>query len=210
MKERSAQTGSARKSLTHASNSDPLPLNYWHIRRASRIVKQGGLIAYPTEAVYGLGCSPWLAEPALRLLRLKRRSIGKGLIVVAAHTGQLEDLVDFEKILNYQEVTDTWPGPVTWLLPARRNTPAWIHGDHTDIAVRVSADPFVRHLCEYCGPLISTSANPDKAAPARSSAQVRNYFRHKLDFIVPGRLSDGGSPSEIRDGRSGRIIRPGA
>lgn len=182
-------------------------LNRWHIRLAAHAVKNGGVIAYPTEAVYGLGCSPWDEQAVQNLLRLKRRRANKGLIVVAAHVYQLHALVSFDSIMSTQAILETWPGPVTWVLPARKDTPQWLSGAHTGIAVRVSAHPHVRELCEICGPLVSTSANLANTRPALTSMDVRSYFGNDLDYILPGKLGPESGPSEIRHGKSGEILR---
>ena len=184
-------------------------LNSWHIRLAALAIENGGVIAYPTEAVYGLGCSPWDGQAIQKLLQLKRRPLGKGLIVVAANIAQLHSLVSFDKVSRMQSVLDTWPGPVTWVLPTLKKTPGWLSGDHAGIAVRVSAHPQLRQLCESCGPLVSTSANLANTKPARTTSDVRKYFRDALDYILPGQLGSQAGPSESRHAESGQTLRQG-
>lgn len=179
----------------------------WHITRAALVIRRGGIIAYPTEAVYGLGCCPWDSEAVFRILSLKRRDPGKGLIIVAAEIGQLDGLVDFSGDFDVAAVTASWPGPVTWILPAAARVPNWLIGSHRGIAVRVSNHPGVRALCLKTGPLVSTSANPAGAAPARSCTRVRCYFRNHLDYILPGRVGQLGMPTEIRNAITGARIR---
>jgi len=191
------------------SRSTVFSLNPWHIRLAARAVEAGGVIAYPTETVFGLGCNPWHRDAVARILQLKRRPRGKGLIVVAASMAQLRSLVRLDDTVRIREITASWPGPVTWVLPARRGTPAWLTGGRNTLAVRVSPHPVVRRLCERCGPLVSTSANPSRGRPAGSTQAVRNYFGCRLDFILPGRTDTKVGPSEIRDGLSGATLRPG-
>jgi len=181
----------------------------WHISQAVLAVRHGGIIAYPTEAVYGLGCNPWEAEAVYRILSLKRRNPDKGLIVVAAEIGQLAGLVDFTGNFDVAAVTASWPGPVTWVLPAPAQVPYWLTGDQRGIAVRVSSHPGVRTLCLKTGPLVSTSANPAGAAPARSGARVRCYFGNHLDYILPGRVGELFAPTEIRNAVTGARIRVG-
>jgi L-threonylcarbamoyladenylate synthase len=185
-------------------------LNSWHIRLASLAIENGGVIAYPTEAVYGLGCSPWDGQAIQKLLQLKRRPPGKGLIVVAANIAQLHSLVSFDKISCMQSVLETWPGPVTWVLPTLKETPGWLSGEHAGIAVRVSAHPQLRQLCESCGPLVSTSANLANTRPARTVMDVRRYFQDALDYILPGQVGNQAGPSEIRHAESGQILRRGS
>ena len=182
-------------------------MNSWHLRQAAFAVKNGGLIAYPTEGVYGLGCDPWRGQAVYKLLKLKQRDVSKGLIVVAAHIEQLYNLIDIDKIEQKQVVMETWPGPVTWILPAKADTPVWLRGQHESLAVRVSAHPVIQALCRQCGPLVSTSANRSNGREARSSQAVRNYFRSDLDFIVPGKIATNRGATEIRHAGSGKIVR---
>lgn len=179
----------------------------WHYTRAALSISRGGVIAYPTEAVYGLGCDPWDAVAVFRLLSLKHRTPEKGLIVVAAEIGQLSGLVDFSGKFDRAAVAATWPGPMTWILPARERVPYWLTGRHRGIAVRVSKHPGVRALCLKAGPLISTSANPAGAPPARNHARVRCYFGNRLDYILPGCVGGRSEPTEIRDAVTGARIR---
>ncbi len=182
-------------------------LNNWHIRLAAHAVKSGGVIAYPTEAVFGLGCSPWNEFAVQKLLCLKGRPPEKGLIVVAACVEQLHSLVNCNEISDMQTILETWPGPVTWVLPTHIDTPSSLSGAHTGLAVRVSAHPLVRELCKITGPLVSTSANLTNTKPARTTTAVRNYFGNGLDYILPGKLGNETAPSEIRQGDTGAILR---
>lgn len=175
---------------------------------ALRLLAAGGVIAHPTEAVYGLACLPEPA-PVGKLLRIKRRSPRKGLILVAASAAQLEPYITYPDDRTRDRVLATWPGPVTWLLPVRPGIPAWLHGEHTKLAVRVSAHPVVQALCEKAGPIVSTSANPAGRQPARTADRVRAYFGPTLDYVLSGRLGDSPRPTEIRDARTGTIVRPG-
>ena len=183
-------------------------MNTWHVRVAARVLRAGGVIAYPTEAVFGLGCAPHSREAVARIQAIKRRDPGKGLIIVAARIEQVQRFIDVSAI-ELDPVLATWPGPVTWILPARRAAPPWITGSHRTIAVRVSAHPVVRELCEAVGPIVSTSANPSGRPPARSLARVRAYFRGGLDYVLPGQVGQSVAPSEIRDAVSGVILREG-
>jgi L-threonylcarbamoyladenylate synthase len=173
-------------------------------------VRRGGVIAYPTEAVYGLGCDPRDERAVRRILALKSRPPEKGLILIAADPEQLDPFVlPLDETLRAR-VLATWPGPFTWLLPARPDTPDWLRGAHDTLACRVTAHPVARRLCELAGTaLVSTSANPAGLPPARSAAETARYFPEGLDAIVEGPVDRDASPSEIRDARSGRVLRPG-
>ncbi len=180
----------------------------WRLREAARCFHQGGILAYPTEAVYGLGCDPmdWFAVE--RILELKRRPLDKGLILIAADFRQL---APFVMPLSDEELRipfDTWPGPTTWLLPAAEHTPPWLTGAHDTLAVRVTAHPIAAALCRACGsPLVSTSANIADHPPARSALHIRSRFGGQVDCIVSGSVGGKRKPTPIRDLASGRTLR---
>ncbi|PCH62562.1 MAG: threonylcarbamoyl-AMP synthase [Gammaproteobacteria bacterium] len=179
----------------------------WQLRRAAEIVHHGGVIAYPTEAVYGLGCNPNDSLAVSHLLAIKQRSIDKGLILIAAEFMQLEPYIGKISKSIYQKIEKSWPGPVTWLLPKAEHTPAWLCGKHDKIAVRVTAHPIAAALCRACdSALVSTSANRDGQAPARNSLAVRRKLRG-IDKIVHGTTGGLAQPSAIIDALSGQVIR---
>ena len=179
------------------------------IARAVDAILGGGVVACPTEAVYGLSCLPRNRQALERLLDLKNRPAEKGFIIAAAAIEQLQGLVEVDSSPMIEEIRASWPGPVTWILPAHGEAPEWLTGASQDLAVRVSAHPILASLCEQCGPLVSTSANLSGAEPARSAGQVADYFPGQLDYILDGKLGDSDRPSEIRHGRDGSILRAG-
>ena len=137
--------------------SPPLTSN-----EAADALRRGGVIAYPTEAVWGLGCDPFDESAVLRLLAIKQRPVEKGLILIAATLEQLKPLIDVAAVPTDRlaDVLSSWPGPYTWVMPATAQAPRWITGQHRGIAVRVSQHPTVVGLCQaYGGALVSTSAN---------------------------------------------------
>ena len=155
----------------------------------------------------GLGCDPRNEAAVAKVLRLKRRRADKGLIIIASAMDQLTDLVDFSRVPALEEITGSWPGPVTWLAPARRLTPPWLTGQHETLAVRVSAHPVAQRLCDEAGLLVSTSANPSSCRPARTQRRARAYFGAAVDYYVPGNVGPESRPSKIRDAVTGRTIR---
>jgi L-threonylcarbamoyladenylate synthase len=175
---------------------------------AARRIRAGGIVAYPTEAVYGLGCDPWNGDTVRRLLAIKQRSESKGLILIAAELAQLEPFVEPLDASRMEAVLATWPGPVTWLLPARPATPRWLTGRHATLAVRVTAHPLASSLCTRAGgALVSTSANIADRPPARTALRVRTALGAQVDLVLVGPCGGRAQPSTIRDGRSGRVIR---
>lgn len=158
----------------------------------------GGVVAYPTEAVWGLGVDPFIPHAVERLLVLKRRRVGMGLILIADCIGRFAPFLDQLSAEERARLEDSWPGPVTWLLAANDAVPPWIRGDHHEVALRVTRHPQAAALCaEYGGVLVSTSANPHGAQPARHLFQVRRYFGKSLDAVVPGNIGGLGRPTKI-------------
>ncbi len=171
-------------------------------------IAAGGVVACPTEAVWGLSCDPDSWPAVQRLLQLKRRPVEKGLILVAASESQLDFLLAGLDAEQLDTLRATWPGPNTWLVPHHGRVQPWIHGDFDTVAVRVSAHPVVRALCEaWGGPLVSTSANPAGAQPPRQAFQVRRYFGDQLDALLPGAVGGADRPSQIRRLDSGELVR---
>jgi L-threonylcarbamoyladenylate synthase len=178
------------------------------IRLAARVLRDGGVVAYPTEAVYGLGCDPWDGDAVERILDLKRRDPAKGLILIAAAPDQLTPYVTPLGSERMTEILASWPGPNTWLLPARRQTPRWLTGQFETLAVRVTAHPIAAALCDaYGGAIVSTSANRAARAPARTPLQVRRALGDGPDYILAGHCVGSETPSRIRDGKTGRVLR---
>lgn len=180
----------------------------WRVQQAARAVAQGGVIAYPTEAVWGLGCDPWNPDAVYRLLALKARPVEKGLILVAADIAQFDFLLDDLPRSWRAQLQLSWPGANTWLVPHQDRLPEWITGVHDSVALRVSDHPLVRELCSHTGPLVSTSANSAGRPAARSRLRVEQYFGGQLDAVLDGALGGRKNPSLIRDLRTGRVIRP--
>ena len=178
------------------------------INEAVYILQQGGVIAYPTEAVYGLGCDPANHKAVQKILELKQRDRNKGLILIAAAFEQLSPfLEEIEESLK-QRVLATWPGPVTWLWPAKTEVSSWLRGEHTTIAIRVTAHPLVVELCRtFGGALVSTSANVSGKPPARDAEQVQAQFKDQLDYILEGEVGGLAKPSQIRDVVTGKVLR---
>jgi len=182
--------------------------SHWQISQAARCIRRGGILAYPTEAVFGLGCDPANPYAVMRLLALKQRRVEKGLILVAASLQQLQPwIAPFPRKLN-RRLESSWPGPNTWLLPAAKHCPDWLTGGRDTIAVRVSAHPVVQRLCRATGSaIVSTSANPEGRPPARSRLELRLRFPTGIDYCLPGTLGGLKQPTRIRDLQSGRVIR---
>lgn len=179
---------------------------------AADVLHRGGVVAYPTEAVWGLGCDPFDEAAVLRLLALKQREVDKGVILIAGALEQFEALLDWDVLPTdrSEAVFATWPGPHTWVVPATGRVPHWITGRHDGVAVRVSAHPVVVALCAaFGGPLVSTSANRAGLPPPRQRADIEAALLDGTDGWVIGSTGDLAAPTAIRDARSGALLRGG-
>lgn len=177
------------------------------------MLASGGVVAYPTEAVFGLGCDPWDRDAVGRVLAIKGRDVSKGLILIAADFIQLAPFLVPLSPDRRGEILASWPGPFTWVLQAQTGAPAWLTGRFDTLAVRVTAHPLAAGLCRaFGGPIVSTSANRAGHRPARTALAVRRALGGSaaggIDQIVPGACGGADRPSTIRDGRTGRVLRP--
>ncbi|MEN8131508.1 MAG: L-threonylcarbamoyladenylate synthase [Pseudomonadota bacterium] len=180
------------------------------IDKAARIIRQGGVIAYPTEAVFGLGCDPKNGTAVRRVLTLKQRPIKKGLVLIAAEFSQFEPFIAPLSEEIREKLLRSWPGPITWLVPARRETSSLICGQYRTLAIRVTAHPAASELCRQAHTaIISTSANLAGQPPCHTADRVKSVFGTSIDFILDAPLGQSRTPTEIRDAISGEIIRHG-
>lgn len=181
-----------------------------NIPSAVALLIRGGVLAYPTEAVWGLGCIPFDGEAVHRLLAIKRRPVEKGLILVAADPAQLAPVVDWDALpdARREAVRSSWPGPHTWVVPAGAAVPVWISGGRDSIAVRVSAHPVVAALCRRLGgPIVSTSANLGGEPPAFGREELAPALLALVDGVCEGETGGLAAPTAIRDARTGEVIR---
>ena len=162
----------------------------WRLPLLRSVLDSGGVVACPAEGVWGLSCDPYSEVAVHDLLTLKRRSVHKGLIVVAADAAMFDGVLSFLSPDERQRVRASWPGPNTWLVPNQGVFPDWITGDSTEVAIRVtSALPLKRLSESFGGPLVSTSANPAGLPPPHYLWSLRRYFGVTLPAL-PGMLEE--------------------
>ncbi len=183
--------------------------NFQHTLHA---LQQGEVIAYPTEGVFGVGCDPDNSQAIEKLLKLKQRPVEKGLILIAASYEQLLPYIDESQLTQEQlsAVKATWPGPVTWIMPASEKVTNWVSGQFDSIAVRVTDHSLVQRMCnEFGKPLTSTSANLTGEPPCMTTQEVEEQLGDHLVAILDGLTGGREKPSEIRDARTSKILRQG-
>ena len=179
-----------------------------NIEAVCNSVTQGGVIAYPTEAVFGLGCDPSNLEAVETLLSIKKRSPDKGLILIASSFEQLRPFLAANVEPTLEQST---PAPITWIFPASKRISPLLTGAHDTLAVRVSAHPLVQALCSNLNhPLTSTSANLSGEQPCKVTSEIIDQFMHHqpaLSAVLDGQTGGQLKPTEIRDVASGKILR---
>lgn len=176
------------------------------LKEAAMVIRKGGIVAYPTEGVYGLGCDPFNKVAVERILTLKKRDITKGLIVIGKNWQQLRSLTkpisasQLEKVLQASK-------PTTWLFPASPLVPEWITGGSSQVAVRITHHPVAKLLCKLGGIIVSTSANVSTQASARSADEVRAIFGKKLAMIIDASVGNLKKSTPIIDVLTNAIVR---
>ncbi|GGB53336.1 threonylcarbamoyl-AMP synthase [Oceanisphaera marina] len=185
-------------------------MNLQSLQLALEQLHQGGVIGYATEAVFGLGCDPDNGDAVARLLEIKQRPIDKGLVLIAADFSQLVPYLDLAALPQgrLEIILASWPGPFTWIIPAKPEVPVWLKGRFNSLAVRVTAHQQVHDLCLAFGkPLVSSSANKSGEPPARTDIQLTEQLGVELDYVLPGQTDGLANPSLIRDGSTGAVLR---
>jgi L-threonylcarbamoyladenylate synthase len=171
-------------------------------------LRRGGLIAYPTESCYGLGCDPRNAHALEKLVALKGRNAAKGLLLIADRFKHLTPFVRPLAPADRDRLARTWPGPVTWVVPASHACPALLTGGRPTVAVRVTAHAGAARLCRTLDTaLVSTSANKSGRKPAKTAAECRRIFGSRVR-VLDGRIGARKRPSTLIDLATGKLLRP--
>lgn len=182
------------------------------LSNALTVLRNQGVIAYPTESVFGLGCDPDDDIAIQKILELKKRPQHKGLILIAANIEQLKNYADFSELTDSQitSINNTWPGPFTWVVPVQKSLSKLISGDFDSVAVRVSAHPVVQQLCsEFGKPIISTSANLSGLEACVNAVEVKLMFVDNplLENIIEADVSGLDNTSQIHNAITGQRLR---
>lgn len=176
------------------------------IRHAAHIIRRGGIIAYPTDTIYGLGCDPYNSDAVARLNDIKQRPLNKQFILLAGDIAHVSELVELDAA-QQQIITQTVE-PTSWVAKAKPSAPAWLTGDSGTITIRICKQPVVQRLCHILGhAIISTSANPSGKTPAKNALELHKYFHHSVEKILATNQKLVASPSKIIRLCDNRIIR---
>jgi len=178
------------------------------LHNAANALRAGGVVAYPTEAIFGLGCDPQNKAALQQILVLKKRESGMGVILIGSTIEQFSDLLAGLNEVQLEQLKASWPGPNTWIVPHNGKVPEWISGGRDTVALRVTNHPVATALCEaFGGAIVSTSANPHGEPAARTSGEVAAYFPKGLAEIVIGQVDQSANASTIRNLITGETIR---
>lgn len=176
---------------------------------AAAWIRGGGIVAHPTEAVYGLACDPDNEASLARMLALKGRPSDRGFILIGADAAQLTPYIDDPDEALLRRLGASWPGPVTWVVDAAADVSPTVTGGRGSVAVRVPGHATARALCRMADTaLVSTSANLSGRPPCRTALAVHRSFGRNIDYVLGGATGGALQPSEIRDARSGTVLRP--
>ncbi len=167
------------------------------IEKAVTVLRNGGVVAFPTETYYGLAVDPF-NEPALqRIFRLKKRSQQKPILLITHAIGQLYKLTDDIPDQYHVLMDRFWPGPLTLIFTACPSVFPLLTGGTGTVGVRISSHPVAAQLAEmFGGPITATSANISGEDAAVSGDEVLEYFSHAVDFVINGD-SPGGLGSTV-------------
>jgi len=181
-----------------------------NLSKAAAVISDGGIIAYPTEAVWGLGCDPDNGHAVKKILDLKQRPESKGVILIAAQIDQLSEYLGGLNQAAMDKLMASWPGPVTWLVPHNGRAPSWIRGQYDSVALRVTDHKQTAELCKaYGGPIVSTSANINQMPSLKTMSEVEACFGSGIDYYLAGELGGRENPSEIRQLNNDKVWRQG-
>ena len=183
-------------------------IDFESIHRAADVIRQGGVVAYPTESCFGLGCDPDNTDAIRRILRMKKRPANKGLILISDRLSRLGKYTGELPLSHRQEMMTSWPGPFTWLVPTTGAVSFWLKGQHTLVAVRVTAHKEAALLCRLAGkPIVSTSANRSGQKSIKAYNRISQVFGNEVDYVVNGQIGRSSRPSTIRNSVTGEILR---
>lgn len=179
----------------------------------SAVLAGGGIMAYPTETFYGLGAAAFNARAVARVFELKGRDPGKPLPLIAADLDMVGEMAGPLPDAFRALAAEFWPGPLTLILKAAPDLPAFLRGPGGSVAVRIPPVPWLRRLAYGLSqPLTATSANFSGENEISEPEAVAAAFDRKVELIVDGGRTPGGAPSTLLDltGPEPRILRPGA
>jgi L-threonylcarbamoyladenylate synthase len=204
------ESGSGRSAVVLPTHSPALFARA--VERAAHLLRQGGVVAVPTETVYGLAANAWNESAVLEIFRIKGRPSHNPIIVHVASEGLARRCVADWPELASRLARSFWPGPLTLVLRRDPSIPPAVTAGGDTVGIRWPSHPFMQALIRHCEfPLAAPSANPANRVSPTSAAHVASYFGHSVPLIVDGGQSQVGIESTVLDLAAAppRILRPG-
>jgi len=183
------------------------------IQEAAKWIRTGGVVAIPTDTLYGLACDPFRADAVSRLFAVKGRAAGQALPLIAADAAQVAEHLGTLPPLGARLAEQFWPGPLTLIVGAPASLVRDVTGDTGTVGVRVPADEVARAIAAACGrPITATSANVSGQPATGSPDEVERTLGDRIDLLIDTGPTRGGAPSTIVDVTSPepRLVRAGA
>lgn len=180
--------------------------------QAVKCIKEGGVVAFPTETYYGLAVDPDSSKAVANLFKLKGRQADKPLLLLIENKENLQSIAEEIPIQFIPLMEKYWPGPLTLVFPARKEVCRQITGNSGSVGVRISSHPLARELVKKVGkPITATSANISGQPPAATAGEVQAMFGDSLNYILDGGQTPTGLCSTVLGFKNGRctVIRPG-
>ncbi len=181
--------------------------SYWHLKKAVNFLRQGGVLAYPTETVWGLGCLPFYQNSVERIFAIKGRNANKGLILVASNIQQLNHWFLPLSKQELNQLSERTTVPTSYLIPASASAPHWLTGGKPNLAVRFSSHPWVKALCDEVGLLVSTSCNKSGYQAKTTRQACVAHFQQQVEWVTPGKALQIAPASRLIELKTGKILR---
>ncbi len=183
------------------------------VKEAAGILRSGGIVVYPTETVYGIGCDPLNSEACQRVYSLKKRTHSKPFILLADSMKTVEDFAGVPNAVAKKLAAEFWPGPLTLIIKPSQPLPVHLFGPSGGVAFRVTSGTVAAALSrEFGKPVISTSANIAGSKPAVTYDEALTAFGNLADSVLENTEKPDGLPSTVIDLTSTEpaILRTGA
>ena len=178
------------------------------IKQAVEVLRQGGVILYPTDRIWGIGCDATCEAAVQRVYDIKKRIDSKALLVLVDSAAKLQGYVDEVPDVAW-DLIELSEKPLTIIYSGAKNLAKNLVAEDGTVGIRITNEVFSKRLCEaFRKPIVSTSANPAGLPAARTRLKVEQYFRGQIDHVLGGNLGGRKNPSLIRDLASGKIVRP--
>ena len=174
--------------------------------RLVRFIRRGGIIAYPTESCFGLGCDPKNKKEINKIIKLKKRSLNKNFILIGSSLKHFDSFTNSFNDVTKKKLFSKWPGPHTWVIKANHRCPNWLKSN-SKLALRIPSFSSCQALINSIDMAItSSSLNLSGKIPLRNYRDAYKFLPDKVK-LIKGRIGNNRNPSVIQDFKTKYIIR---